>query len=378
MRILHIIDSLGAGGAERSLAELAPRLPDLGIEPMLVVFRRVEQGFHEEVVASGVPVTLVEARGQVSRLRQLRALIRKTQPDLVHTTLFAADVLGRLAALGRAPVLSSLVNTRYGRHRLEDPNVSRHGLAAARLVDAGTAQLVDHFHAITKAVKDSASRDLHVSAERITVIPRGRDPERLGTASPDRRAAARKLLGVSELTPLVLNVARQEYQKGQLHLLDAAAELRQVRPDVRWLIAGRRGNASQDLERRHRELALGDSVRFLGHRDDVPELMCAADAFVFPSLYEGLGGVLLEAMALDVPVVASDIPAVTEVLDGGRTGRLVTPGDRDQLAQAVDRILSDRPAARALARAAQQRFQNHYRFELVTRDLAALFESVAG
>ena len=378
MRTLFVIDSLGAGGAERSLAQMLPRLVDLDVVASVACFHQRAEGFHDELVAAGVEVHVVQGIGRLGRLRALRSLISSMRPDLLHTTLFEADVLGRLAAVGGPPVLTSLVNTTYGKHRLTDPNVSRHKLEVARRIDAATARrLGSHFHAITRTVKDAAVLDLGIAPSAVTVIPRGRDRWILGQPSDDRRRQARSALGVAQDVPIVLNVGRQEHQKGQCFLLDAAATLRSDRPDLVWLVAGRAGNASAQLAEQHARLDLGDRVRFLGHREDIPELLAAADLFVFPSLYEGLGGALLEAMALQTPVVASDVPAIREVLDDGRSGCLVPPADGPRLAEAVGALLDDPLRATSMAATAHIRFEEHYTLDTVVPRMAGLFHRVA-
>lgn len=378
LRVLYVIEGLGTGGAERSLAEMLPRLIALGIEPEVACFFRREEGVEAEVVASGIPVHLISAGGRAGRLRSLRRLVSALRPDVVHTTLFEADVLGRLACAGlEVPVLSSLVNTSYLPGRLHDPDVRRWRLEAARIVDGLTARhLPTHFHALTNAVKDASVRALGIPPRRITVIPRGRDPARLGCPDPDRRRRARVALGIQQDTPVLVNVGRQEFQKGHHVLLRAAARLSTRRP-VAVLVAGRTGKATTGLRALQRDLGLAGTVRFLGHRDDVPEVLAAADVFVFPSLYEGLGGAVLEAMALGIPVVASDLPVLREVVQPGRTGLLVPPGDPVALAQAVDGLL-DRPArAAALGQRARKVFQTHFTLDPVVSRMAELYRRCA-
>ena len=106
-------------------------------------------------------------------------------------------------------------------------------------------------------------------------------------------------------------------------------------------VCGRDGGATAALRTQVERLRLGDTVRFLGHRDDLPEILAAADIFAFPSRYEGLGGVLLEAMALALPIVASDIPAVRETVDEGCNAVLVPPGHPEPLAAALEDLLAD-------------------------------------
>jgi glycosyltransferase involved in cell wall biosynthesis len=175
----------------------------------------------------------------------------------------------------------------------------------------------------------------------VTVIHRGRDKQLLGTASPDRKARVRASLGVDADAPVVITVGRQEYQKGHRHLLEAVPALADRFPNVEVLIVGREGHTSSELQTLTASLEIGDRVRFMGHRTDVADLLAAADVFVFPSVYEGLGGASLEAMALSLPIVASDIPALHEVVEADTNGILVPPGDAFALQTAISRLLAD-------------------------------------
>lgn len=376
--LLYLIDSLGAGGAERSLAEMLPRLADRGIRPMVVTLTSRQAGVRDQVRASGIRVHALPAGGWGTRIRALRGLIRRTGTRLVHTTLFDSDIVGRLAAAGLdTTVMTSLVNTTYDPVRLRDPAVSRHRLAAARLIDGLTARhLTDHFHAISETVKAAAVRDLGVDPHRITVVERGRDPERLGRADGDRRARARAALALPSGAPVLVNVGRQEFQKGQRFLLRAMAAVLDHHHGAVLLVAGRRGHASPDLERLREGLGLGERVRFLGHREDVPEILAAADLFVFPSVYEGLGGALIEALALEVPIVASDLPAIREVVEAGRTGLLVPPADPAALAGGILTLLGDPDRARVLATRGRETFERRFTLEGTIGRMAALYASV--
>jgi glycosyltransferase involved in cell wall biosynthesis len=113
------------------------------------------------------------------------------------------------------------------------------------------------------------------------------------------------------------------------------------RPRLVVLVAGRRGTASDRLAQVHRRPGVRAVVRFLGYRDDVPDLLAASDLFVFPSLSEGLGGALIEAMALGLPVVASDVDAIREVVESEGNALLVRPGSSIELAAAVETLLDD-------------------------------------
>jgi glycosyltransferase involved in cell wall biosynthesis len=154
------------------------------------------------------------------------------------------------------------------------------------------------------------------------------------------------------------------------------AELRERIPRIVLLLAGREGHASDELRPLHEELGLEGSVRFLGHREDVPDLLAAADLFVFPSLYEGMGGAVIEAMALGLPVVASDIPAMREVLEPGENALLVTPSDPAALADGVERLLADPVRLKRYAQRSRSRFEERFTSDRVVDRMVALYQAV--
>lgn len=375
-RVLHVINGLGTGGAERSLTEVLPLLREHGIESAVACLSLKAEGVHADMEANGFPVHVLGG-GRRSQAVTLRRLIGGMQPDLVHTTIYEADVLGRIAAVGTgAKVLTSLVNTTYDGARVADAQISPVRLAAAKAVDRQTGRrLTDHFHAISHAVKDSAVTHLGLRPERVTVIERGRDLSRLGRPSVERGLRVRAALGIPRGAEVVLHVGRQEPQKGQATLIEATAKLATRRPGVVLLQAGRDGKASAHLRHLAADAPAG-TVRFLGHRTDVGDLLAAADVFAFPSVYEGLGGSILEAMAMRVPVVASRIPALSEVLGDGRAGVLVPVGDPSALAHAVEHVLDHPDEASRTAVEAEQIFFERFTLERSAARMAALYHQI--
>lgn len=357
-KIMFIIDSLGAGGAERSLVELLPYLLEAGIDPLVVTLKSAEAGFAAEAQATGVRILQVDGTNLIGRVRALRKLIRTEEPDLVHTTLFDSDLAGRLACAGLdVSVSTSLVNTTYDPVRYNDPNITRWKLDLARRADGWTARhLCDYFHAITSAVADASIEAMNIDRNRITVIPRGRHQSRLGRSSDERRARERGRLGLAPSQPVLLNIGRQEFQKGQRYLIEAVALLREEFSNLVLLIAGRDGNATRGLREMIRDLDLGTRVQLLGHRSDIGDLLSAADVFVFPSVYEGLGGVLIEAASLSAPIVASDLPATREFL-GDRYPYLVAPANPGALAAAINELLLNGQGRTAVGEQVHRRFE---------------------
>lgn len=373
-RVLFVIDGLGTGGAERSLFEMMPLLRDGGIEPSIVCLHRRKEGVEAAMKARGEDVKFLRARHTPGRIRELRATIGEVSPHLVHTAIWGSNIVGRLASTRRVPVLTSLVNTPYDERRRLDPNISWSRLRVVRAIDGFTARrLTTHFHAITNAVKGAAVESLRIPPERITVVSRGRDPVRLGSPSPERRREARRRLGLPDDARVVACVGRQEYQKGQRYLVEAIGMLPpQDRPIL--VLAGRAGEASEDVERA--VAGLGSPVELLGHREDVPEILAAADVFAFPSLWEGLGGALIEAMALGLPIVASDVPAIREVVDEGANARLVPPADPPALAEALATVLGDARLRSSYGERSREIFLERFTLERSAEAMLALYQRV--
>lgn len=380
LSVLYVINGLGTGGAERSLLELATCLEARGVRIGIATLFRRDVGVEDLFRAQGADLHYIEgSRLLVDRLANLRRLITQKRPTIVHTSIFEADILGRLGAAGTDSfVLTSLVNTSYDPIRLHDAQVRRYRLTAARAVDGWTARhLTHHFHALSHAVKAANVAALGLEADKVSVIPRGRDPARLGSNSPSRRSRVRSRIGLPQQAEVILNVARQEYQKGQEYLLDAMAGLVRERPNAVLLIAGREGAATPRLQSRLADLQLNGRARFLGHRNDVPDLLAASDIFAFPSLYEGQGGALIEAMAMSVPVVASDIPAVREVVDPGETGLLVARGDAGQLRAAIGQLLDDHDYRMRLGDRGRALFMRRYTLATSADCMATLYHQIA-
>lgn len=378
-RVLHLINSLAQGGAERSLVELLPRLRERSIESHVAVLRRTEDSFEDEVRQLGVPLIDLRSPGRLTAPFRVRQTLRRVRPSLLHTTLFDADLIGRLGAvLTAVPVVSSQVNMAYSVPRGDDPNVSQWKLALVRWLDGITARhLAAAHHAVSGPVWRMAVTELGVPPESVTVIPRGRDRARLGIPSLERRRRVRHSLGIAPSTPVVVNVGRQEYQKDQETLLRAQRILLDRGLQTSVLLVGRAGNASESLREVAGRNELQESVRFMGYRSDVTDLVAASDVFAFPSRFEGLPGSVLEAMALDVPVVASDIPPNRDVLDGGRNGLLVPVADAEALADAIQDTLEGGDEVARRVAAARAAFEGVYDLDRVADDMGAWFRSVA-
>ena len=375
--MLYVIDSLAPGGAETSLASMAPHLDRLGIELHVCYFRESD-GVHDQLRAAGATLHHVAA-SRARRVPALRRLIRELRPDVLHTTLYEADQAGRVAgALTRRPVVTSLVSTGFelGPWRTLAGQRAR----AAVVVDAVTARAVTAFHAVSTPVAEVMARRLLVRRDRFTVIPRGREPGTLGERSDERSRTVRDRLGLDADTPLVVAIGREVLPKGHTTLLRAVPAIAAEIPGVRVLIAGRRGDQSDEITATIDELGIERHVRRLGHRTDVPDLLAAADVLAFPSSREGFPGTLVEALALECPIVASDIPAIRSILeapDGMLLGTMVPAGDSATLARSLVATLRS-PRDDAVLAAGRLAFADRFTTEAVAERMVALYRSTLG
>jgi glycosyltransferase involved in cell wall biosynthesis len=380
LKVVFVINGLGTGGSERSTAEMLPFLVEAGITPIVVCLYSRQEGIEKGVRSNEFDVRILSGGNLFQRVRELRRLITIERPDVVHTTIFEANITGRFASAfgGRPPVITSLVSTPYSKVRLRDPNIKAMRLSAVRMIDGWSARhFSTHFHAVSSAVERAAVEGLKIAPDRISVIHRGRAAERLGRPSFRRRIRARGMLGIPNNCLLLINVARHEFAKGQHHLLEAMVPILIRHPESVLLVAGRKGHASQELERLRTTLGLSDRVRFLGHREDVPDLLAAADVFVFPSLWEGLPGAVIEAMALGLPIIASDLDATREVVEEGRNALLVRPSSPHALAEALLELMDDQQRRQSFGARSRQIFEDRFTIDRSARLMIELYRRVA-
>jgi glycosyltransferase involved in cell wall biosynthesis len=379
MRVLTLIDSLDAsGGAERSLAAVAPHLVRQGIDLHVGYLHERPTPLESVIADAGASVHGPFERGRVARVLSLRRLIARIQPDLVHTVLFEADLSGRVAArLQRTPVVSSIVTISYGPEQAASPSIRPWKLGVAKRLDVASCRLVRRFHAITHHVADVMSARLGVERSRIDVVWRGRDPSTLGQRDPGRHERVRGSLGIGDGDRLVLSVGRNVWPKGQDLLLDAFAPLREVVPNAVLAIAGKPGPMTPGLEAQIAASGLADRVRLLGARADVPDLLAAADVLAFPSRWEGLGGTLIEAMALETPIVASDIPTTREVV-GSDVATLVPDRTVASWVSALAEVLDGDRSLPARTQNGRKRFLEHFTAEAEGSQMVELYERALG
>ncbi len=349
LKILLLATGLELGGAERQAVDLADRLAARGHRVALAYL------VGDAVVSPRPEVELLPlgfGKSPLGMLRgclRLRRLLRQWRPDVVHSHMVHANLIARVVRLA-APV-PRLVCTAHS---------TVEGGRAVALAYRLTDRLAD--------VSTHVSREAVESFERAGAVPRGRmlpvlNGIDLGLFSdaPELRKASRRRLFPRSDARLLLSVGRLAEEKNHAGLLRAFARVAAAFPDVELWVAGD-GPLRAALLRQRAALGLDDRVVFLGAREDVPELMRAADVFVLSSRYEGFGLVVAEAMASGTPVVATDAGGVAEVMGGA--GFLVPAEDDDALARGLSEALSmDAEQASAMAASARRRVEERLDIE---------------
>ena len=369
LRVLTVIDSLVAGGAETSLAAVTPSLVANDVN-MHVAYLLDRPGLHGSLGKAGATLhSLDGGGGRRGSFIRIRRLIDQVSPDLVHTVLFESDNLGRVAAASkRVPVVSSLVGEQYGPEHLNNPKYSKWKVRGAQMVDAATAQLATRFHSVSNNVAELMTTRLRIDRDLIDVIPRGRDRGVLGRRTEGRRQQVRDSLALEPRQPLIVTIGRQYHIKGLDTVIHAFGRVQRVFPDASLMLIGREGPETPHLRRIVDDLELKSSVVFAGQRTDVADLLCAADVFVSGSRSEGSPGVVIEAMAMEAPVVACDIPAVRELAGQSRAIRTVVLDDPEDMSRAVLEVIEDNKLAKGLVDRALERFEHEYTIESVSKE----------
>lgn len=374
--VLRAIARLNMGGPAHHVSILSARLPADRYRTILVA-GRVGAG-EAELPTSARPVRVDALAPELHPLRDLRALgalvrlMRRHRPAIVHTHTAKAGFLGRLAArlaLGRRPIV---VHTYHG-HVLE----GYFGPARTwlyRTLERLLARVSDALVGVSQATVDDLVRLRIAPRSRFRVIPLGLELDRLTRLTAEQRARTRATLGIGDGEVAAIFMGRLVAIKRVDRLLDALAAARCAGAPVVLVVVGD-GELRGDLEARAERLGVAGAVRFTGYRADVDDLLAAADLAVLSSANEGTPVALIEAAAAGLPLVATDVGGVRDVVVDG-AGAVVAPDDVDGLAAAIAARATDPARRRAEGEAARRHVLGRYGAERLLADVDALYREL--
>ncbi len=370
LKVLHICHSLHTGGLERIVVEMVRRGPEHGFTSQVATLSPGGELAALVEKLGGRWCSLDKRAGLDWRLvGRIRKLARRMDADLLHAHNEGAGLYAGLAGrLGGRPVLCT-------RHGLSFGAGSR-----GAWLRRAAGWLCRRTVCVGRDVLRLAREKDHLPASRLALIPNGVDCE-VFAPDPAARDRLRSELGVEPGQPVVISVGRLAPEKDYGLLLAAMAVMekggRAAGAQALLLLVGQ-GPERPGLEKLAGELGLGSRVRFLGDRRDVPALLNAADVFALSSLSEGVPMALLEAMSCGLPVAATAVGGVPEVVEHGRNGLLVHRREAADLAQALSQLLDEPDRARELGRAARERVLEHFSLEAMLGAYAALYRGLAG
>ncbi len=330
--LLYLIYGFRIGGAERHLLDLCKGLDRRKFRPEIIYFHRDEQML-PEFLQEGIPSSLFPVKGGELTFREiwrLSRLIKKLSPDIVHVHLFHASRFGAMAAFLAG--VRQIVRTK---HNVSDPE-TRPG-KRDRIWRVLQSAILTRTVAVSQAIAEQVGTPY--------VIYNGIDTDYFdpNLIDPTERASYAKLFDVKG-SPIIGIAARLTKQKGHSVLLNAFSELLSDWPNAQLLIAGD-GEELPTLELLSNKLNLTEHVQFLGPIRNVREFLSVLDVFTHPSIFEGLGIAVIEAMSMGLAIVATKVDGLAELITDGVEGSLVEPNNPIALSKAMKRILSD-PALR--------------------------------
>ncbi|MBB5786227.1 glycosyltransferase [Jiangella mangrovi] len=371
MRVLHLLPDLRVGGGQTVVLGLLRQLDHDRFDVRVASLGGPAELRAEFAEAAGSPPVELgaSAGGTAGAVAAVTRLLRRERADVLHVHSPPDRTAGHLAALATGvPVVGHLHS--------EWVHLRPSGRLGARQRLTGSVRLA----AERRAVRHYVAASAHVAAlfaaattTPITVLPPATD---VTAPPPAERARLRSELGLDPDVPVLLHVARIVEGKGHDDLVPLLQDVRARFPGTVLLLVGD-GDRSAAFRSAADAAGLADAVRLLGRREDVPALMAAADLLVFPSASEGLGLVVLEAMATGLPVAAYDLPAFGEFARDGETGAFVPPGAREELTKAVIELLADPARRAAMGRAGRDTVDHSFRWPVAAATLAGVYERVA-
>jgi glycosyltransferase involved in cell wall biosynthesis len=329
----------------------------------------------EALDTAGVPWKLVPTlTREINPVKDLRALwslvrlFRQERPTIVHTHTSKAGILGRVAAwLAGVPII---IHTPHG-HVF----YGHFGVVCSwvfqmieRVFARGTSKIIT----LTELEKqDHLQR--HIGRERqFRSVFSGIDVAQYQGAS-EARKISRSRLGCSDEERIVGSVGWLTPIKGHQYLIQAISKLKPRYPNLQCHILGS-GPLQEELMKLAADLGIGSAIRFPGYRQDVPTYLAAMDIFVLPSLNEGMGRALIEAMAAGLPVVATNVGGIPAIVQDGSTGSLVPPGNSELLAKALDRYLQSPERAKDIGAAARAHITEKFDVSSLVRGVEGVYE----
>jgi len=384
LHVVHLIEALGSGGAERLLYTNLKHFDRQRIQSTVVTVYPHANHWLEPIRELGVPVFSLDCakpRDLPRGISKFSRWLRQHRPDVIHSHLWAANVIARVAGrLTAVPVISSVHNPDHEPQTWDDgANVSRRKRLVSREIDRWTCWFGrPRLLAVSDYVRHSAHNSLHYPLSEIDLLYNPIDTDLISNSPHKSRSEILNECGLPQDSLLLLNVARVTPQKGVLYAVRAMPRILEKHPSAHLVSVGATTDQvwANHLINEARTLGVEDHFHLLGARQDVADYLRACDVFVFPSLYEGLGIALIEAMAMGCLCVATNAGPIPEFLEPGHEGLLVPPRDAEALAAALNELLSKPKRAEEISRNATRKAMQKFQPQAAADRLTQIYESI--
>lgn len=366
IKLLHLISRIDIGGAEKQLLNLVTNL-DKEKYDICVAYFQGRGELKNEFKEAGIEVKKFKFIGLWDFFTgwKLYQDMKTNRYDIVHTHGFKADLWGAIAGkLSAVPLIISTVHNQE--QYLNNPII---GFLERWII----APIDDTIIVVSDAVKRFLIKTSGIPQEKIKKVYYGINPADIKI---DKTKNIRDELGIGKDAPLIGCIGRLVEQKGHKYLIQAAEEVIQNFPQAKFLIVGR-GSWERKLEALAGRQNLNSNIIFTGFRRDIYSLIDKLTLIVMPSLWEGFGLVLLEAMALGKPIVATDVGGIPEVIKNKETGMLVSPADPDALAERIITLLEDRSLAERMAEAGRLTVNERFPLKKMLEEIELIYNKGA-
>lgn len=362
-RVLHLIETSEPGGAETVLAYIAKHLPADRFSSEVYV---LEEGWltdHLRKLDVSFEVLKNRRSYDPAFLFKLMRLIRSNGINLIHAHEFMMTVYGSVAAklTGRR-----MISTIHG--KVYFPDNSRR----IRLLRLGCS-LSSCMVAVSKDLESYLRSILKPANNKLTVLYNGIDIDKYSPSCT--KTESRQRLGIENQARIAITVGSLFEIKGLPHLLEAASILKKTMDNFLLLIVGE-GDQEQQLQKKADSLGLGNTVRFLGFRTDIPEILRSADVYVCSSLSEGHSLSILEAMSMSIPVVATDVGGNPELIKHGHNGLLVPSEDPMSLAKSITKVLEDPTEAENMGKRSRLIVEDQFSLNAMVNRYVSLYDRI--
>lgn len=361
--ILHLITDLSIGGAQTSLRNLVTRLDHSEFDITVACLNNGDSAIAQSIKASGIPVIDLNmtSKFRLDALWRFYKLLTENQPKILHSWMYHPNIIGRL--LGRVTHIPVIITSRRN---------TVIGSAWREKINRCTSRLDDKVIAVCELARQLEIDNAGVQADKVLTIYNGIDPDRFILPSHEEWLQKRQQLGIPKNSFVAVSVGRLHKQKGFSILIKAIHEVSKTIPNIYQLIVGG-GIIKAELMMEVQKLGLSKQVILTGERLDISEILGVCDIYLSASLWEGLPNTILEAMAMQLPIVATNVGGTPEVIVDNQTGLLIPPANPHAISETIQYLFHRPYTRKIMGQSGRNRVFQHFTTSRMVQETKKLY-----